>query len=82
MIVIIEKNENGKYEFTKEELQVLLEQAREEGRKDAKKRERSLPIPREDIGIGNGQAIDRGAQVELSNTPTLEISNEPIPTCV
>ncbi len=82
MIVIIEKNENGKYEFTKEELQELLEQAREEGRKDAKKRERSLSIPREDIGIGNGQVIDRGAQANLPNTPTLEISNEPIPTGV
>lgn len=31
MIVVIEKNENGKIEFTKEELEQLLEKARAEG---------------------------------------------------
>lgn len=38
MIVIVEKNENGKIEFTKEELQKLLEEARAEGEHDARKR--------------------------------------------
>lgn len=37
MIVIVEKNENGKIEFTKEELKALLEEAKEEGEKEARK---------------------------------------------
>lgn len=37
MIVVIEKNENGKIEFTKEELEQLLEKARAEGAKEAQK---------------------------------------------
>ena len=34
MIVLFEKNANGKIEFTKEELEALLEQARTEGVKE------------------------------------------------
>lgn len=37
MIVVIEKNANGKIEFTKEELEELLEKARAEGAKEAQK---------------------------------------------
>lgn len=37
MIVVIEKNANGKIEFTKEELEELLEKAREKGVKEAQK---------------------------------------------
>lgn len=37
MIVVIEKNANGKIEFTKEELEELLEKARTEGAKEAQK---------------------------------------------
>lgn len=37
MIVIIEKNANGKIEFTKEELEELLEKARAEGVRECQK---------------------------------------------
>lgn len=37
MIVVIEKNANGKIEFTKEELEELLEKARAEGAREAQK---------------------------------------------
>ena len=37
MIVVIEKNTNGKIEFTKEELEELLEKARAEGVREASK---------------------------------------------
>lgn len=38
MVVVIEKNANGKIELTKDELQELLEQARQEGINDYLKR--------------------------------------------
>lgn len=37
MIVVIEKNANGKIEFTKEELEELLEKAKQEGVKEGSK---------------------------------------------
>ena len=37
MIVLIEKNANNKLEFTKEELEELLEKARQEGVKEGQK---------------------------------------------
>lgn len=37
MIVLIEKNANGKIEFTKEELEELLEKARAEGVRESQK---------------------------------------------
>ena len=37
MVVVIEKNANGKIEFTKEELEELLEKARQEGIKEGQK---------------------------------------------
>ena len=37
MVVVIEKNANGKIEFTKEELEELLEKARQEGRAEAQR---------------------------------------------
>lgn len=37
MVVIIEKNANGKIEFTKEELEELLEKAKQEGREEAQR---------------------------------------------
>lgn len=37
MIVLIEKNERGKIEFTKEELEDILEKARAEGVKEGQK---------------------------------------------
>lgn len=38
MIVVIEKNANGKIEFTQEELETLLEKARQEGINEGTKR--------------------------------------------
>ncbi len=37
MVVVIEKNANGKIEFTKEELEELLEKAKQEGIKEGQK---------------------------------------------
>ena len=37
MVVVIEKNVNGKIEFTKEELEELLEKARQEGVREGSK---------------------------------------------
>lgn len=37
MIVVVKENANGKIEFTKDELEELLEKARQEGVKDAQK---------------------------------------------
>ena len=37
MVVVIEKNANGKIELTKEELEALLEQAKQEGIKEGQK---------------------------------------------
>ena len=37
MVVLFEKNANGKIEFTKEELEQLLEQAKQEGIKEGQK---------------------------------------------
>lgn len=42
MIVIVEKNANGKIELTQEELQEMLEKVRQDGIEDYKKNQYSL----------------------------------------
>lgn len=88
IIIIKEKNTNGKFELTEQELKDLIEQAYEQGVEDGKPPKKPLPQsqydrPEEGIFYRN---INGGESNKLQTLPYMQMSphdgyGNPIPYC-